>query len=325
METQPGNNTNCRLIADVGGTNTRIALYDPKLDEIRALSVYLNRDYDQFEDVLSAWLESLSEPKPIEACIAVAAAPADDLITMLNINWSFSCASIARKFGFVKLNWINDFVAVAHALPYLSDSQTQLLHEGLTSAPQTCNRFATVGAGTGLGGAIIECGTGWRRASACEPGHIGLSPASSFEVELFELLLRQYDNLYAELIISGPGLQRLYKAICKLSSIEAAGHSPKQISAAALSGADAQCILALETFCALLGSACGNFLLANGAYGGLYLAGGIAPSVIPFVINSQFHQRLCAKGGMHEHLSKVPVHVITTPQPGLMGASQVQL
>ena len=322
METVPRNTLNTRLVADVGGTNTRIALYDPHTDEVRALKTYLNRDYHRFEQVIETWLGALSEPQPNKACIAVAAAPSEDHVTMFNMDWSFSCSGIAKQFGFSKFHWLNDFTAIAHALPYLGASQRQIVHAG---AATNCSRFAAVGPGTGLGGATIESIDGKHYASACEPGHMGLSPGSGFEMELFELLLGRYDSIYAELLTSGPGLQRLYESICELRSTEVVKRPPGEISAAALSGADAQCELALEVFCSLLGSACGDFLLASGAYGGLYLAGGIIPKIMPFLSTSSFHQRLCEKGGMQEHLAKVPVYVITAAQPGLIGASHVRI
>ncbi|MEH6571287.1 MAG: glucokinase [Halioglobus sp.] len=322
MKTVGHNTLNTRLVADVGGTNTRIALYDPQTDEFRALKTYQNQEYHRFEQVIDTWLGTLTEGQPNQACIAVAAAPSEDQVTMLNMDWSFSCSGIAQQFGFSKFHWINDFTAVAHALPYLGASQRLVLHAG---AATSCSRFAAVGPGTGLGGATIESIDGKHYATACEPGHMGLSPATRFEMELFELLLGRYTSIYAELLTSGPGLQRLYEAICELRALEVVIRSPAEVAAAALSGADAQCVLALEMFSSLLGSACGDFLLANGAYGGLYLAGGIIPKMVPFLRSSHFHQRLCEKGGMQAHLEKVPVYIITAAQPGLIGASHVPL
>jgi glucokinase len=312
-----------RMVADVGGTNTRIALYDHRANEFRALKTYLNRDYERFEQVIQSWLTSLSEPPPTQACIAVAAAPSDDCVTMSNMGWSFSCAKLAREFDFSRFHWINDFTAVAHALPFLTDAQRQIVHAGVQQPD--CSHFAAVGPGTGLGGATIELIGGQHYASACEPGHMGLSPGTSLEIALFELLLRRHSEIYAELLISGPGLQRLYEGICELQSTDVIKHDPGEISAAALAGTNAQCVSALDMFCALLGSCCGDFLLANGAYGGLYLAGGIIPNILPFLRTSGFHQRLCEKGSMQEHLTRVPVYGITAAQPGLIGASHARI
>jgi glucokinase len=105
------------------------------------------------------------------------------------------------------------------------------------------------------------------------------------------------------------------------------GHElpPEEISRVALAGEDALCVLALDTFCALLGSVCGDFLLANGSYGGLYLAGGILPRLASFLVASSFHRRVIEKGAMRDTLAAVPVYMITTPQPGLIGAAHAPL
>lgn len=313
---------NTRLVADVGGTNTRIALYDPESGQFRGLKTYINRDYREFEQVIDAWLNSKTEEKPEHCCIAVAAAPSDDLVSMLNINWSFSCSKLAARYGFTRFNWINDFTAIAHALPHLGPQDRHLIHPGQQSQGQ---KLAAVGPGTGLGGATIEFIDGKPHASAAEPGQAGLSPNSKLELELFEILLERHSNIYAELLTSGPGLQRIYSTLSEIRSSRPSIRTPLEISSGALLDEDEHCIVALQTFCALLGSVCGDFVLSNGAYGGLYLAGGIIPGMVEFLASSDFHARFCQKGGMQRHLAEVPIYVITAQQPGLIGAAHIPL
>lgn len=309
---------NKRLVADVGGTNTRIALYDVETGQFRALKTYLNREYARFDQVIEAWLDTLNEPAPVHGCIAVAAAPSEDKVTMLNMDWAFSCSEIASRFGFERFKWINDFAAIAYALPYLEAANRRTLHAG---EPANTGKLAAVGPGTGLGGATIEEIDGDLHASACEPGHMSLAPASEMELKLFRLLMPRFGNIYAELLCSGPGLQRLYEALCELRQIQPDAATPLEVSARALRGDDKHCIQALELFCGMLGSICGDFVLANGAYRGLYLAGGIIPAIIPFLAESSFHDRFCDKGAMKDYLNTVPVYVITDAQPGLIGAA----
>lgn len=311
-----------RIVADVGGTNTRIALFDSAVGELRALHVYRNRDYSGLESVISHWLEVLPEPVPDSCCIAVAAPPSDDRVVMFNLDWSFSCRELAAHFGFRQWRRLNDFESNAHALPFLAESDRRVIHQG--QAGQT-GRLAVMGPGTGLGGAVLDQVDGVPRSLACEPGHSGLSPGNDLELELFRMLLPRYGNIYAELLVSGPGLLRLYLALGEIRGEPTGDLRPAEISARAIASQENLCVLALDTFCALLGSACGDFLLANGAYGGLYLAGGILPGMIPYLGNSGFQQRLCTKGGMVENLDKVPVYVITTGQPGLIGAAHAPL
>lgn len=311
-----------RMIADVGGTNTRMALFDPATGQMRSVTTFVNRQYHQFEGVITQWLATLNEPQPLSCCIAVAAPPSTDHVAMTNMDWAFSCSELARRFGFKQMRRLNDFESNAFALPHLGDQHLQLLHPGTGEAS---GRLATLGPGTGLGGAFLDCSGGRATSYACEPGHMSLSPGTDLELELFRLLLARHPDIYAELLVSGPGLQRLYLALGEVSGQATKELSPVDISTRAIAGHDPLCVLALDTFCALLGSACGDFLLACGAYGGLYLAGGILPGMIPYLRASQFQRRLTSKGAMGQQLEAIPVYVITTSHPGLIGAAHAPL
>jgi glucokinase len=313
-----------RLVADVGGTNTRIALYDPAADEFHATRTYINRDFGKFEDVVASWLDSLDKERPSGACIAVAALPSADAVVMSNMDWAFSSKALSRQFGFQQFQWINDFQAIAYALPFLGSTDRHLLYPGSTSDEHLpCTKLAGLGPGTGLGGATIETVNQRLHTVACEPGHMSLAPASTLEFELFAHLSKTHDNIFTEFLVSGPGLLRIYQGLCELKGERPQPLSPQQISNHALAKTDTTEEQALSMFCALLGSAAGDFVLANGSYGGLYLAGGIVPGFIDYLAGSDFHTRFCHKGAMRKHMESVPVYVITTGQPGLLGAAHV--
>ncbi|GAB3285183.1 glucokinase [Parahaliea aestuarii] len=311
-----------RLVADIGGTNSRLALYDSARDEFRALRTYINRDYAEFEDVVADWMQRLDEAPPAQACIAVAAPLEGDHITMVNMDWSFSRSGLAERFQLQASGWINDFESNAYSLPFLGEQDRKVIYPG---RPGACQRLAVVGPGTGLGGATVEPVRGAYHATPCEPGHMGLSPQSEEELALFRLLLTRHRDIFAELLISGPGLQRLYQTLAELRGEQASASSPAEVTRRALAGEEALCSDALGHFCALLGSACGDFVLATGSYGGLYLAGGIAPRIADFLMQSRFMVRFQQKGAMDNHLGTVPVLLITTPQPGLIGAAHAPL
>ena len=312
----------CRLVADIGGTNSRLALFDPHAKVLRAVRTYLNQDYQQFQDIMATWLDALAEPSPTECCLAVAAPPFDDRVAMPNIGWSFSQRALVERFGLTRLRCINDFVGNAYALPHLSTNDLFTLHPG-TAKPG--DKLATVGPGTGLGGSTLSIIAGLPVACASEPGYMGLAAATELELELFRYLQPRYREMYAELLVSGPGLQRLYSALAAIQGQSALSLSPKDISTRAMTGDCALCALTLNTFCALLGSICGDFVLANGAYGGLYLAGGVIPGMIEFLQHSPFARRFQEKGKMREHLERVPLHVITCATTGLLGAAHAPL
>ncbi len=314
--------TATRLTADVGGTNTRIALYDERSGDFRSVSTFINKDYDSLEDIIQVWRDDLAEDWPERGCIAAAAPPSGDQISMINIGWSFSCSALAEQFGFQQLRWLNDFQANAHSLPHLKPEDVELLHPGEKADH---SKLATVGPGTGLGGATLQWIGNTPIAIDAEPGHAGLSPGTELEAAIFSHLLPEYRDIYAELLISGTGLVRLYTAIAEISGARPLSLGPEQVSAKGLEGSDTHCVQALETFCALLGSACGDFVLSNGAYGGLYIAGGIIPRMLEFFRQSSFLTRLQGKGLMQEHLAKMPVQLITTDYPGLIGAAHAPL
>lgn len=312
-----------RLVADVGGTNTRLALFDPLTNELRSLCTYINREHGQLEDIIDIWLQSLDEAPPVDCCLAVAAPPSGDRVTMLNIDWSFSCRDLATRFGFSRLRRINDFEGNAYALPHLSERNLTLIHAGRATGKQ--GLLATVGPGTGLGGATLDTAGGELRAYASEPGHMGLAAATSMELELFRYLQPLYGEIYAELLVSGPGLQRIYQSLATIQGREVSTLSPVEISARAQAGQCELCTLTLNTFCNFLGSICGDFVLANGAYAGLYLAGGIIPHMPGFLQASHFMQRFQEKGKMREQMARVPLYIINCNTTGLLGAAYTPL
>jgi glucokinase len=312
-----------RLVADVGGTNTRLALFDPLTQELRARRNYVNREHRQLEDIIEAWLSELAEPLPKDCCLAVAAPPPfDDRVTLLNIDWSFSLHNLAERFRFSRLRCINDFESNAYALPLLADQYLTTLHPGVVTGG---GKLATLGPGTGLGGSTLDMAASVPIACASEPGHMGLAAATELELALFGYLQARYGEVYAELLLSGPGLQRLCQSLAHIRGQEMPALTPEEISARALADQCELCKLALNTFCALLGSISGDFVLANGAYGGLYLAGGVIPHMIEFLQASTFVQRFQEKGKMRDHLARVPLYIISGETTGLLGAAHTPL
>ncbi len=319
----PGEGDGTRLVADIGGTNTRIALFDYERKTLRALHQYVNREHGSLEDIVQAWLDDLGEAAPPDCCFAVAAPPPfDHQVTMLNIDWRFSPDALSRRFGFSSLRIVNDFEANAYALPLLGNTDLAPLHGGRDPLP---GKLATVGPGTGLGGSTLDTRGPVPRASACEPGHMGLAPATELELSLFEYLRPRHGEVYAELLVSGPGLKRLYESIAAVRGQRCEDLDPEQISARARADSCELCVDALQAFCALLGSVCGDFVLANGAYGGLYVAGGIAPGMVEFLRASPFAERFREKGKMGDHLARVPLYVITCDTTGLTGAAHAPM
>lgn len=314
--------TATRLVADIGGTNARLALFDPRDGSLRHRQDFENAHFESLEAVIERWLDQLQEPPPAQACLAVAAPPFDDKVEMLNLNWTFSISAIAARFNFDAIRCINDFESNAYALPYLTPTDLHTLHPGVAGAT---GKLAAVGPGTGLGGAAFGLVDGRPVASASEPGHMSLAAVTPVEQAVFSLLLKSHPDVYAELLLSGPGIVRLYETLAQVMGEQASPLSAAQITAHAAAADCELCVETMATFCALLGSLCGDYVLAQGAYGGLYLCGGIIPRMLPQLTQSAFHSRFVTKGGMRPHLEDVPVFAVTSGTAGLVGAAHAPL
>ncbi|MFN3164250.1 MAG: glucokinase [Pseudohongiellaceae bacterium] len=159
-------------------------------------------------------------------------------------------------------------------------------------------------AGTGLGGAALRWIGGRPCAFAAEPGHMGLSPGSDLELAIFRELLPIHGNIYAELLVSGKGLVTLYETIAHIAGATAEPLEPAEVSKRALEGKDPHCQQALGTFCALLGSACGDFLVANGI--STYMQESLRPGGI--LQSSEFLERMHSRadGGAPRHGQHLP-------------------
>jgi glucokinase len=303
-----------RLVADLGGTHIRFALADSsgKLEAVRSMECLR---YAGMIEATEDYLDSCNVKAPGDACFAVAAVDTGDHIAMTNNCWRFSRQELIARFGFHRLQFINDFAAIALSLPHLNKTQVHAISTDLQADP---GNALTIGPGTGLGGARLLAG---HLVIACEPGQAGLSPGTSLEREIFAALQPGCSEIVSESVLSGPGLERLHQTLARVRGEPETSLPAAAISAAALEGRDALCQETLGIFCALLGSAAGNFAVSSGAYGGVYLAGGIVPQIIPILERSDFLARFVTKGAMESRLRRVAVMVILEQNPGLVGAA----
>ncbi len=304
-----------RLVADVGGTNMRIARYDPARQQLSDERTLACADYVGPEQALSAYFETLDCAPPTQACLAMASLPSEgDEIRMTNLPWRFSRAALAQTFSFQRLAIINDFHAIGLSLPHLAARQVHTLR---SNASPLNRHLLAIGPGTGLGGVVLTAGG---EILPSEPGHAGLSPGNELELELFASLQPQHGEIYAELLLSGPGILRLYRSLARIGGQQACADSAEEITRLAEQG-DQLATESMLMFCALLGSATGDMVTSTGALGGVYLAGGIIPRIVPILERSDFLARLANKHAQRDNLEKLGVSIIREPQPGLLGAA----
>ncbi len=303
------------LLADVGGTHTRAALKRANAPPARIQS-FDNREFKSLEALLNRYLASL--PPITGAALAIASAAEGDKVSLTNIDWSFSIEQLRERLEVEWLRVVNDFTAIALALPALAGNQREQIGAGIGRADEA---LAVLGPGTGLGvSGMIPCGDGWAPL-ASEGGHMTMAAANEEESELLALLRPKLQHVSAEKLLSGPGIIELYHGLAGLRGAAPETIEAETITARALDGCDRLAVDTLDLFFAFLGSFAGDVALTLGARGGVYLAGGILAGLIEPLKRSSFRNRFAAKGRFREYLEAIPTYVITDPYPGLAGLS----
>jgi glucokinase len=313
------------LVADIGGTNARFALHDPETRTLQHVQTLTAADYPDITAAIDAYLRSAGSPRVSEACFAVACPAADDEIAFTNSSWRFSRSAAAQRLGLERLVTVNDFEALALAVPQIPGHGLHCVRPGEidAAAPK-----AIVGPGTGLGVAglvpVGEASTGQRWiALPGEGGHVSFAPTNDLEIDLLRFLTRERERASAERVLSGNGLTELFEFLSQRDGSPGRKLPPAEITALGLVGGDATASVALEWFCALLGSFAGDVALTLGARGGVYIGGGIMPRLLPILSRSEFVARFLAKGRLSRVLTPIPVFVILDPCASLLGAAAV--
>jgi glucokinase len=316
------------LVADIGGTHTRYALVEGRDEATGSFTVsqsrvFLSADYDSFSMSLEMFLETLSGPRPKNACIAIAGPVGGDTVELTNVDWQFSIEKLKKRYRFDSLLVINDFAALAYSLPFLPENSLFEIKPGETEPEGKRNKGAKVviGPGTGLGvAALISTGKGYHPVAG-EGGHVAIASSNETEQALFKLLRQQQQHISAEDLICGKGLVRLYQLYCRMNEQPVKNLAPDEVTQHALANTDPMCVDALDSFLGLLGSYCGDLALIFGATGGVYLGGGILPQIQPHIGESQFLKRFVNKGVMRKMVKDIPVMLITHRQPAFIGAA----
>jgi glucokinase len=315
---QPGPDT-LRLVGDVGGTNARFALLDD-FGHLQAARTLPTAGHADLAAAVKAYLQPLGAPPLREAAVAIANPIEGDWLQMTNSPWRFSIEATRQALGLKRLLMLNDFEALALSVPGLGGEQLQAVGGGsvVEGAPKVL-----IGPGTGLGMAsLVRAPDGRWLAVAGEGGHASMAPGCEREADILRVLWREFGHVSAERVISGMGLENLYRAIATLDGVPAQPFSAADVSRHALAGSDAQCAEALQRVCALLGGAAGNLALTLGARGGVYVGGGIVAKLGAYFATSPFRAAFEAKGRFRDYLAAIPTCVIRAEEPALLGAAR---
>jgi len=306
------------LIADIGGTNARFALVDEGSTTPQHERTLSCANYRTLDDAVLAYLEDASQEMPETASLAIATPVSNDRVVMTNHVWDLSLEETRKTLGLKSLKVLNDYTALALALPLLDKDDLRQVGGGAAVDKQT---MAVLGPGTGLGvSGAIYTGDYWLPLQS-EGGHASYGPLNDRETAVIDIIRKHRDHISAESLVSGPGLVLLYESIAKCDGVEHELLSPEQIADKALRKSDASAEEAVSMLCGILGSIAGNLALTLGARGGVFVGGGIVPKLGDYFDSSPFRTRFESKGRFTEYLSEIPANIIISKYPALTGAA----
>jgi len=319
------------LAGDIGGTRTRLLLVERDDTRQRTLAEqsFDSQKYTGLAEVIAEFRRGARQVPVDAACFAIAGpvqrGTDDESVRVTNLPWVIARAELVRTIGVPQLRLMNDFEAVGYGIERLEDQEMVVLQAG---EPVRHGPRAVLGAGTGLGQAILVRQGEHDVVVPTEGGHVDFGPTDALQLELARWLFEKLGRASYEDILSGAGLARLYAFLHGRGTIPEspavaaalqAGDPAAAIHAAALQQ-DPLAQAALDLFVKIYGAQAGNLALAAGATGGVYVAGGIAPRIVDKLRAGTFLDAFRNKGRMAEFLERVPLRVIMSPDVGLRGA-----
>ena len=302
------------LAGDIGGTNSRFGLVDPATGAISEIERLRNDGFASLEAAVRSYVDAKKVARLSSLAIAVAGPVADDPVALTNRDWTFSRASLRDAARADAVRILNDFEALALSLPHLAASD---LHQIGGETPKKPGVKLVLGPGTGLGMATLAPlpGGGWM-ALPGELGHITLPVATQAEFDWRERMTLEGVRFEAEDAITGPGFLRMYRAAGGTALT-----TPEAIRMAALDPSDGIAVATLGQFVIWLARLAGDAAMTMQAHGGVYLAGGIAPTIVKVLEDGPFRQIFQEKGRLAHVMRPIPVYVILDPFPAFKGCT----
>jgi len=316
------------LAGDIGGTNARLAYFQPQNGHLNLVSerVFPSREHSELGEIVSRFVDD-SGVRPDAACFGIAGPVRNGRVETSNLPWVIEQSRLAKQIHLPATLLINDLEASAWGIGALASSDLVSLNR--VSGPVIGNQ-AVIAPGTGLGEAGLFWDGNRHHVFACEGGHTDFAPQGEQQVELLKYLHTRFGHVSYERILSGPGLVNVYeflrdtggKESPAFAAIVRKGDAAAEISKAALAGTDAMAQKALEIWISVYGAEASNLALKVMATGGLFLAGGISPKVLAGLTGPLFMQAFLDKGRMRALMEAIPVQVVTNDKAGLLGAAR---
>lgn len=314
------------LAGDIGGTNTRLCLFDDQLNMQQPEPVqFPSGGGAGLGEIVRQFLSGRSI-RVDRACFAVAGPVSMGRVSLTNLNWTLDEKQLEQELGIPRVALINDLVGHAEGIGVLTPERVITLHAG---QPVADGNRAIIAAGTGLGeaGLVFDRHSGKYRSFATEGGHCDFAPRNDREDALLKFLRSRFGNVSFETVLSGPGIRNLYEFVVSLPEFASqrlpGDPQPPEITAAALGGANPAAVEAMNLFVGIYGAEAGNLALKTLATGGVWLGGGIAAKIERWLRQPVFLEsfRNHSVPKIQQMLAKIPVHVITFEMNGLFGAA----
>lgn len=314
------------LAGDIGGTKTLLGLFEPgtRRPVPVAMHRYATGAFPDVGSLLTAFLAEFAPAARIDAAALGVAGPVLGRVAALtNHAWTIDAAGLEATLGVPRVALLNDLEAIAHGVPVLEAADVVVVQAGV---PDPDGNAAVIAAGTGLGQASLHRHRGELVPVASEGGHADFAARTEEEFDVARMLRARFGRAEVEQVLSGPGLVNLHRYVhddSDCTSVEGVPHEQRaaSISAAALTRRCGGCERVLRLFVSAYGAEAGNLALRSLATGGLFVAGGIAPKILPAILAGGFMRAFLDKAPMGDLLSRVPVKVITTTECGLLGAA----
>jgi glucokinase len=318
------------LAGDIGGTHTRLVLFDAGADGTRIERVLANREFPHFEAALARVLADAGGVRVSSVALAVAGPVIGGTVRMTNLGWTFDERALSRALGGARVRLLNDLEAAAHGVLELPAGDFRVLAGGEATSH---GNVAVIAAGTGLGEALLTWHGDEPITIASEGGHADFAARDETEFALLEWLGRSREHVSWEHVVSGPGIRWTYEFLRDSGRAEeppdlharlAGSLEPAVvITQAALAGEFPICVRTLETFVRAYGAEAGNLALKAMTLGGVYVAGGIAPDVLDGRWADAFMRAFVAKGRYEQLMRRIPVRVSLSEKASLVGAAAV--
>ena len=312
------------LVADIGGTNARFGLVEQAASKSKPIYTTSRQitlkcaSYPDMGSMIKACCAEFGITMPEYACLAIAGPIEHGFAQMTNLGWKFSIADLRDQLGMKTLHVINDFAALAYAVPFLHESETKTLYAANSSAGAP---ICVMGPGTGFGMALLVPSHGNWEIIPTEGGHASFAPTTEKELAIKSFMLKHQAHVSVENILSGGGLVNLYKALAHIAGIEPKPYTPADVSSKGLSNEDPICREAVVTFCNTLGAVAGDKALSTGARGGVVIGGGITPKLMGLLAETNFVERYKNKGPMAHYVNDISIKVIVNDTAALVGSA----